>query len=134
MSDRIAYSPAEFAALFGKDQSWAYRKIYAKQLKIITSLGNMMIPASEVDRVLGLASYEGMPVKTPGKRGRGRPRKKIPQSGIARYLNHRRNAKPSSGKNKKITAYSLRKKQVFRSSNTTRAEILNKLNKNSKNN
>lgn len=51
----IAYSPAKFAALFNHDQSWAYRLICAGKVKVITDFGRMMIPASEVERILASA-------------------------------------------------------------------------------
>ena len=53
MGDKpIAYSPVKFAALFGHEQSWAYRLIYAGKVKVITEFGRMMIPATEVERIL----------------------------------------------------------------------------------
>ena len=79
MPERIAYSPAEFASLFGKEQTWAYRKIYAGQIKVIKSFGNMMIPTSEINRILGSASYEDSPMEKESERGRGRPKKEISQ-------------------------------------------------------
>lgn len=56
MADRAAYTPNEFAALFGKQTVWGYRKVYAGQVKVITVLGRMMIPASEVKRLQGEAA------------------------------------------------------------------------------
>lgn len=52
---REAYSPAEFAASCGRHPSWAYRKIYAGKVNVIEDLGRLLIPASEVSRVLGSA-------------------------------------------------------------------------------
>ena len=77
MSERLGYSPAEFAALFGKEQTWAYRKIYAKQIKVIEDFGNMLIPVSEIDRIIGSADYldEESVSQEGSKRGRGRPKK-----------------------------------------------------------
>ena len=71
-TELLAYSPAKFAALFGKSQTWAYRKIYSGQIKVIKSFGNMMIPASEIQRILNSADYDHSPKS--GK-GRGRPAK-----------------------------------------------------------
>ena len=51
----IAYSPAKFAALFNHEQTWAYRLIYGGKVKVITEFGRMMIPASEVERILASA-------------------------------------------------------------------------------
>jgi hypothetical protein len=53
--DRAAYSPAEFAASFGRHASWAYRLLYANKIRAVTELGRILIPASELERVLGLA-------------------------------------------------------------------------------
>jgi hypothetical protein len=57
---RMAYSPAEFAALFGKHQTWGYRQLYRGTIKAITQCGRIMIPRSEVDRLLNSAKeYDG---------------------------------------------------------------------------
>lgn len=57
---RLTYSPAEFAALFGKHQTWAYRQLYKGTVKAITRYGRIMIPGSEVDRLLNSAAeYSG---------------------------------------------------------------------------
>lgn len=57
---RVTFSPGEFAALFGKSQTWGYRQIYAGKVKTITEYGRILIPASEVEHILGSASrYEG---------------------------------------------------------------------------
>jgi len=52
-SDRVAFSPGEFAALFGKSQTWGYRQIYAGKVKAVTEYGRTLIPALEVERILG---------------------------------------------------------------------------------
>jgi hypothetical protein len=54
-TNRVAYSPAEFAASCGKHPTWAYRLLYANKIRAITELGRILIPASEVERVLSLA-------------------------------------------------------------------------------
>jgi predicted site-specific integrase-resolvase len=51
-SERVVLTPTEFAAVFGRHYTWAYRQIYAGNVKVITKLGRMMIPRSEVDRLL----------------------------------------------------------------------------------
>jgi predicted site-specific integrase-resolvase len=51
-SERVVLTPTEFAAIFGRHYSWAYRQIYAGHIKVISKLGRMMIPRSEVDRLL----------------------------------------------------------------------------------
>jgi hypothetical protein len=52
---KVALSPGEFAAIFGKSQTWGYRQLYAGKVKAMTGYGRIMIPASEVDRVLSEA-------------------------------------------------------------------------------
>src|SRR5947199_7953955 len=54
-TNRAAYSPAEFAASCGKHPTWAYRLLYANKIRAITDLGRILIPASELERVLNLA-------------------------------------------------------------------------------
>ena len=68
--DRVAFSPGEFASLFGKSQTWGYRQIYAGKVKTVTELGRILIPAAEVERVLGKAgAYNGLKPESP----QGRP-------------------------------------------------------------
>ncbi len=58
--DRVAFTPAEFAAMFGKSQTWGYRQIYAGKVKTITQHGRILIPAAEVERILAEAGiYNG---------------------------------------------------------------------------
>jgi hypothetical protein len=54
-SDRAGYSPAEFAGHFGRHPSWSYRLLYSGRIRAITELGRILIPASELERVLSLA-------------------------------------------------------------------------------
>ena len=57
---RVAYTPGEFAAMFGKSQTWGYRQIYAGTVKTITQHGRILIPAAEVERILAEAGiYNG---------------------------------------------------------------------------
>jgi hypothetical protein len=61
-ANRAAYSPAEFAASCGKHPTWAYRLLYANKIQAITELGRILIPASELERVLSLAQpYDPKP-------------------------------------------------------------------------
>ncbi|RYD60708.1 MAG: DNA-binding protein [Verrucomicrobiaceae bacterium] len=58
--EKKAYTPAEFAALFGREKTWTYRLLYAGKIKGIKDYGRMMIPASEADRIEGAAApYQG---------------------------------------------------------------------------
>jgi hypothetical protein len=56
LSERAAFTPNEFGALFGKRETWAYRLAYAGKIKVIRHLGRMMIPRSELERVNSEAS------------------------------------------------------------------------------
>lgn len=59
--ERVSFSPGEFAALFGKSQTWGYRQIYAGKVKTITEYGRIQIPAAEVERILATAgTYHGL--------------------------------------------------------------------------
>ena len=65
---RVAYSPGEFAKLFGKAQTWGYRQIYSGKVKTITEYGRIQIPASEVERILETAGiYNGLPPRAKAK-------------------------------------------------------------------
>jgi hypothetical protein len=62
--EKITYTPAQFAEVFGKERSWAYRQLYAGKVQAITQLGRTLIPKSEVDRLLKEAGrYLGAKVK-----------------------------------------------------------------------
>lgn len=52
---RAAFSPREFAAACGRHPSWAYRLLYAQKIRAVTDFGRILIPASELERVLGTA-------------------------------------------------------------------------------
>jgi hypothetical protein len=61
---RAAYSPAEFAATCGRHPSWAYRLLYGGKVRALTDLGRILIPASELERVLSCAApYNPKPRK-----------------------------------------------------------------------
>jgi hypothetical protein len=55
---RAAYSIPEFSALFGREETWGYRMVYAGKVKVIPSdsvRGGNMVPHSEVERLLSEA-------------------------------------------------------------------------------
>jgi helix-turn-helix protein len=52
LNERLGYSPAEFAALFGRSPTWGYRQIYAGRIKPISDCGRLLIPRSELDALL----------------------------------------------------------------------------------
>ncbi len=57
---RLGFSPTEFAGMFGKQAVWGYRQIYAGKVKAIQELGRLIIPKSEIDRLLATAApYNG---------------------------------------------------------------------------
>jgi hypothetical protein len=61
VSEKAVLSPKEFAALFGRQYVWAYRQISAGNIKVLTNLGRIMIPRSEVGRLLEAQHvYAGM--------------------------------------------------------------------------
>lgn len=61
-TNRAAYSPAEFAATCGRHPSWAYRLLYGGKIRAVTEFGRILIPASELERVLSLAQpYDPKP-------------------------------------------------------------------------
>lgn len=49
---RQAYTIAEFAALFGKHRSWAYRHLKEGRIKVIQGYGALLVPAAEIQRML----------------------------------------------------------------------------------
>jgi hypothetical protein len=53
--DRAAFKIREFAAKFGHHATWGYRQVYAGNVAVIDVMGQLMIPAREVDRLLALA-------------------------------------------------------------------------------
>jgi Helix-turn-helix domain len=73
-TNRMAYSPREFAALFGRHPTWSYRLLYSGKLKAVTNLGRTLIPASELDRLLEMAEAYNPTRTQPGTaRNRSRP-------------------------------------------------------------
>jgi hypothetical protein len=73
LTNRAAYSPREFAAKCGKHPTWAYRLLYSGKIQAVTTLGRCLIPASELERVLGAAqpyNPQGKP-KRAGNGGEG---------------------------------------------------------------
>jgi len=51
--DRVAYDFDETAAKFGHDRTWVYRQVKAGRIRAITGFGKMLIPASEIERMIG---------------------------------------------------------------------------------
>jgi hypothetical protein len=53
--ERVAITPTEFAAKFGRHAIWAYRRIYAGEIKVLAGFRPALIPLTEVDRFLARA-------------------------------------------------------------------------------
>jgi hypothetical protein len=51
-TERKTYNMAEFAALFGRKRHWAYKLKQLKKIKVIEGYGEIMVPASEVEKIL----------------------------------------------------------------------------------
>ena len=45
-SERVVLTPTEFASIFGRHYTWAYRQIYAGKVKVISKLGRISMPLS----------------------------------------------------------------------------------------
>ena len=53
---QIAYTADQFGKFFGKDGAWARRQVHEGKLKAIKGWGEMMIPSSEIDRIMNSAA------------------------------------------------------------------------------
>jgi len=63
-TNRAAFKIREFAAKFGHHPTWGYRQVYRGNVAVIDMMGQLMIPAREVDRLLALAKpYDPKPRK-----------------------------------------------------------------------
>ena len=91
---RVTFSPGEFAALFGKSQTWGYRQLYAGKVKSITEYGRILIPASEVERILAEAGiYNGE---------KKRVAKVVSKAELwERFVAVKKSAQPNDGKSKR---------------------------------
>ena len=77
---KLTYTPTEFAELFGKERTWTYRQLYAGKVKAITKLGQVQIPHSEVEKLLGgVERYRGA-ASHAGRAAKKRASKKVPVS------------------------------------------------------
>ena len=52
---RRAYTLAEFAEMCAHHRSWAYRMVREGRVKTITGYGKQLVPAHEIERILGAA-------------------------------------------------------------------------------
>src|SRR5207248_11039052 len=69
---RLAFQPKEFSAACGRSVTWAYRRIYCGDIKVIADAGRLLIPRSEVDRFLARAGqYNPQPKSSRNEKGNG---------------------------------------------------------------
>ncbi len=65
---RLAFSLAEVAEICGKSKIWAYRRIYAGELKVVSQGGRMLVARAELDRFLSQTEvYNGRRTRTTKK-------------------------------------------------------------------
>src|SRR3954470_2486529 len=97
MKEPVALSPREFAALFEKEQTWGYWQIYAGKVKTITEYGRTMIPAAEVERIVGAAAIFN-------ERKRPAPAKRPTKAALWMRIHAARKKANESGKGKRSAA------------------------------
>jgi hypothetical protein len=69
---QLAFSPAEAAVACGKSPTWAYRKIYSGEWRVISSDdGRISIPRSELEHYFGGAEKYNPQPKHPKNGGAG---------------------------------------------------------------
>ena len=59
ITDRFAFTVAEFASLFGRSATWGYRQIYHGAVKPIGGAGRLLISRSEIDKLIATATEYG---------------------------------------------------------------------------
>lgn len=52
MTERAGYSPRECAGLFGRAETWGYRRIYDGTFKPVNIGGRMLIPRAQVEALM----------------------------------------------------------------------------------
>jgi hypothetical protein len=50
-----AYTPTQFAQRLGRSATYGYRLLYSGKVKAVTGFGRILIPATELNRVLSQA-------------------------------------------------------------------------------
>jgi len=84
---QLAFSPAEAAIICGKSPTWAYRKIYSGEFRVINAEdGRLSIPRAEIERYLGGAKkYNPEPRRRSGVVGMDVPRNDEPRREPGRH-------------------------------------------------
>jgi hypothetical protein len=54
---RVAITPREFAAKFGKSVTWVYRLIYAGEIRVLANFRPRLIPITEIEKFLSKACH-----------------------------------------------------------------------------
>ena len=62
-----AYTAEQFGKIFGKDGAWTRRQVHDGKLKAIRGWGEMMIPSSEMNRVMESAANNLRSVEKEGQ-------------------------------------------------------------------
>ena len=91
--EKVTYTPAEFACVFGKERTWAYRQLYAGKVTAITEFGRVLIPHAEIDRLLASSDkYLGRKKSpTPKRKKKKKPvRKRLKAKDWAEAIKQRR--------------------------------------------
>lgn len=105
VTEKRAYSPAEFAKLFGRERTWTYRLRDSGKIKVITDYGRMMVPHSEIARIEAdttqrkakkASSSEDRPLTEEKARGNGNE----PASSSSQWNAWVKSKKPSQGEGK----------------------------------
>lgn len=52
LGDRLAYTPREVAALFGRAETWGYRRVYDGTFRPVLIGGRQLIPKEQVAALL----------------------------------------------------------------------------------
>jgi hypothetical protein len=61
---KLAYSPTQFAKLFGRSPAWGYRRIYAGEVGAMEIAGRAMISRDEIVRFMAeRKTFQGRPTK-----------------------------------------------------------------------
>jgi len=52
LGGQLAFTPKEFAGLFGRSATWGYRQLYSGKIKKLGGCDSILIPRSELERFL----------------------------------------------------------------------------------
>ena len=52
LEDKLAFTPAEVAGMFGRHYTWTYRQLYRGNMHALEGSERLLIPRSEIERFL----------------------------------------------------------------------------------